>query len=90
MEDVSTKKVWANGGQIGAARQYLGITQERLAKLAEVSPRTIVTFEKRRTLPHEATREKIQSILEARGIVFTNGDKPGFHFDKDKVEIPTL
>ena len=50
---------------------------------------TISTFENGKTTPHESTREAIQGALEARGIVFTNGDLPGFYFDKDKVIIPT-
>lgn len=87
--NVSSKKVWANGGLIAAARQYLRISQARLATLAEVAEATLVTFEKGTRLPHEATREKIQGILEARGIVFTNGDRPGFYFDKEKAIIPS-
>jgi len=50
---------------------------------------TISTFENGKTTPHESTREAIQGALEARGIVFTNGDLPGFYFDKSKVIIPT-
>jgi hypothetical protein len=35
------------------------------------------------------TVEGIREALLARGIVFTNGDKPGCYFDKDKVSTQT-
>jgi hypothetical protein len=50
---------------------------------------TVSNFERGKTEAHDATRNAIQEALEARGIVFTNGDKPGFYFDKGKVIIPS-
>ncbi|PSM31272.1 XRE family transcriptional regulator [Haliangium sp. UPWRP_2] len=63
--------------------------QAQLAQASGLSRKAIVEFEKGHTSPHEATWQAIQSALEARGIVFTNGDKPGFYFDKTKVDIPS-
>ena len=77
------------GSQIRQARAHLRISQEQLAKAAGVHANTIVKFESGTVAPHESTRNAIQQALEARGIVFTNGDLPGFHYDKSKVIIPT-
>jgi predicted transcriptional regulator len=86
---MSSKIVKATGAQIGGARQYLRISQADLAKIADVSDTTVNMFEAGTRTPHESTRQKLQEALERRGIVFTNGDKPGFYFDKEKVIIPT-
>ena len=86
---MSTKKVQARRQDLKAARVSLGLEQEQLAKAAGLNAMTISAFENGKTAPRESTREAIQSALEARGIVFTNGDLPGFHFDKSKVVIPT-
>ena len=63
--------------------------QVDLARAAGVTNKTISNFETGKAAAHESTRNAIQEVLEARGIVFTNGDRPGFYFDKDKVIIPT-
>lgn len=72
-----------------AARVRLGLEQGQLAKAAGLNARTISEIENGKTVPYESTRNAIQEALEARGIVFTNGDKPGFYFDKDKAIIPS-
>lgn len=74
---------------IKAARVHLGLDQAALAKAAGLSRHAVIEFENAKTVPHESTWETLQGALEARGIVFTNGDKPGFFFDKDKAVIPT-
>ena len=86
---MSIGKVQARRQHLKAARVSLGLEQEQLAKAAGLNPMTISAFENGKTTPHESTREAIQGALEARGIVFTNGDRPGFYFDKSKVIIPT-
>lgn len=86
---LSTEKVRADRSTLKGARVKLGLGQEQLAKAAGVSTTTITHFETGTTAPHESTRSAIQVALEARGIVFTNGDRPGFYFDKEKVIIPT-
>jgi transcriptional regulator with XRE-family HTH domain len=85
----STEKVRATAAQITSARVFLKLKQVELGKAAGVDPATISTFETGNRPAYESTREKLQTALEARGIVFTNGDKPGFYFDKDKVIIPS-
>lgn len=85
---MSTGKVRAERDDLKAARVRLRMEQEQLAKAAGLSPRTISAFENGHTVPHESTRDAIQTALEARGIVFTNGDKPGFYFDRNKAIIP--
>lgn len=81
----SSSKVRASGAQVAGAREFLRLTQDDLAKAAGVNRGTIVAFESGLRDPYVSSREKIQTALESRGIVFTNGDKPGFHFDKEKV-----
>jgi transcriptional regulator with XRE-family HTH domain len=65
------------------------LQQDELARATDLNTATISVFENGKTVPHESTRAAIQAALEARGIVFTNGDKPGFYFDKEKAAIPT-
>ena len=86
---LSSGKVQADRPRLKGARVTLGLDQEQLAKAAGLHVHTISNFETGKTPPQESTRSAIQTALEARGIVFTNGDKPGFYFDKDKVIIPT-
>jgi transcriptional regulator with XRE-family HTH domain len=86
---LSTGKVKADRDTLRAARVRLRLQQEDIAKAAGLNAMTISAFENGKTVPHESTGAAIQAALEARGIVFTNGDKPGFHFDKDKASIPT-
>ena len=63
----------------------------RAAEAAGLTQTTVSDFEIGKTKPHESTRAVIQTALEDRGIVFTNGDMPGFYFNKnkDKVITPT-
>jgi len=86
---VSTGKVRAGRMDLKAARVRVGLDQAQLAKAAGLARETVSAFENGKVPPHESTREAIQCALEARGIVFTNGDKPGFYFDKTKADIPT-
>ena len=60
----------------------LHIEQEELAVLTGLSRRTISNFENAKLKTRESTRAAIQAALEQRGIVFTNGDKPGFYIDE--------
>lgn len=75
---MSTGKVQADRETLKAARVRLGLEQDQLAKAAGLTRMTISAFENGKTAPHDSTREAIQTALEARGIVFTNGDRPGF------------
>lgn len=82
-------KVTPDRETLKAARVRLGMNQEQIAKAAGLSRAAIADFERGDTVPHQSTIEAMQTALEARGIVFTNGNLPGFHFDKSKVIIPT-
>jgi transcriptional regulator with XRE-family HTH domain len=64
------------------------MSQEDLGKAAGVSPQTIKLFETRRTAPREETLQRIREALERRGIIFSNGDKPGVKLDPEKAIIP--
>jgi DNA-binding XRE family transcriptional regulator len=86
---VSSQKVQVSRQTLKAARVQLEMDQAQLAQAAGLSRNTIIEFENGKTAPHESTKHAIQAALEARGIVFTNGDRPGFYFDKAKVIIPT-
>jgi transcriptional regulator with XRE-family HTH domain len=86
---VSTEKVRADRLTLKSARVRAQLSQKQLAAATGLTHVTISTFELGKTAPHESTREAIQTALESRGIVFTNGDKPGFYFDKEKADIPT-
>lgn len=84
----STGKVQADRETLKAARVRLGLEQRQLAAATGLTHETVSNFERGKTAPHESTRLKIQEALEARGIVFTNGDRPGFYYDKEKALIP--
>jgi transcriptional regulator with XRE-family HTH domain len=77
-----------NGKQIVAARGLLGMTQEELAKLAEVGRTTLNAFEQGLRTPRPQTVEAIRRVLEERGIVFTNGRNPGVAHHPDKATVP--
>ena len=86
---MSTIKVQADRHTLRGARARLDMTQDELARAAGISRLALVQCERGTVAPHRSTLDAIQTALEARGSVFTNDDKPGFYFDKDKVAIPT-
>lgn len=88
MQPESTKKVQARRRALLAARVFLGVDQDVLAQEARIATRTLSQLETGSAAPRETTRAKVQTALELRGIVFTNGDKPGFYFDKANVTNP--
>ena len=85
---MSTEKVRAGRRIMKAARVFLLMEQSELAAAARVSNPTLSAFELGKVKPQQLTRLAIQDALEARGIVFTNGGKPGFYFDRDRVRVP--
>jgi DNA-binding XRE family transcriptional regulator len=89
MQAVSTTKkpVVADRATLKAARVRLGMEQEQLAQAAGIARATLSFFENGKKEPHDSTRLAIQTALELRGIVFTNGDRPGFYFDTEKATI---
>ena len=63
--------------QCRAARAMLKWSVRELAGKAGVRPATISDFENGKTSPNRLTIAAIQRALEAGGIEFTNGAKPG-------------
>ncbi len=59
-----------NGEQIRAARSWLAISQEDLARRSGVAKRTIARFEQNLSVPYDRTLRDLQSCLEAMGIEF--------------------
>jgi DNA-binding XRE family transcriptional regulator len=75
-ETKSTLKLRIVGGQVGAARRLLRMTQAELATATGLTRWTIINFENGQQVRPE-TVEAIREALLARGIVFTNGGEPG-------------
>lgn len=84
---MSIDKVKAPREILIGARAALQMTQQDLARASGLYVRTISRFEGGATWSDD-TRDAIQAALEARGIVFTNGDRPGFYIDRTKAIIP--
>lgn len=88
LEPKSTLKIRLVGEQVAAARKLLRMTQIELATATGLTQWTIIRFEGGKNVRPE-TVEGIREALQERGIVFTNGDKPGCYFDKEKASIQT-
>ena len=65
--------------QCKAARALIGLSQQELADLSDVSVSTIIPFDPRLRSPHNSTLAKLRAALEASGIHFIeeNGGGPG-------------
>jgi len=59
-----------NKEQLRAARGWLGLSQNKLAKISNVAPQTIKNFERGASMPYERTLRDIQKSLEDLGIEF--------------------
>ena len=60
--------------QVRAARIFLGWSQTRLAKEADVARSTLALIERGDNLSNNASREKIQRTLERAGLEFLPPD----------------
>jgi len=58
------------------ARAALGLGVRKLAAASKVSPDTVVRFERGERL-RERTVASLREVLEAAGVEFTDGKKPG-------------
>jgi transcriptional regulator with XRE-family HTH domain len=63
--------------QCRAARALLNWNQAQLAAAAQVSVTTVRTFETEKSAPQRSTLDVIRRALEAAGVEFTNGGRPG-------------
>ena len=66
-----------NKEQLRAARSWLGLSQNELAKIANVSPQTIKNFERGASMPYERTLRDVQKSLEDLEIEFLCEDGEG-------------
>ena len=64
-------------GQCRAARGFLDISQDDLAKAANVGLSTVRNYEKGRSVPIENNLTAMRAVLEARGIRFVDQDENG-------------
>jgi DNA-binding XRE family transcriptional regulator len=70
--------------QCRAARALIELSQEDLARAAEVSSRTIIDFESGKRKPIKVTQAALQRALEEAGVEFTDGGQPGVRLKKKK------
>jgi transcriptional regulator with XRE-family HTH domain len=63
--------------QCRAARALVNLSQVRLARLANLSESMIRDFEKGRRMPTVNGPESLRRALEARGIIFVDGNGDG-------------
>jgi transcriptional regulator with XRE-family HTH domain len=70
--------------QCRAARGLLGWSQTQLADASKVATKTIADFERFARAPYERTLAAMQRALEAAGIEFINGGKPGVRINPIK------
>ena len=75
----TNKRVVASTRMLKGARAALDLTQEELARAAGISKETLIALERGKYPSKPETRDSVQTALEFRGVVFTNGDNPGFY-----------
>jgi transcriptional regulator with XRE-family HTH domain len=68
-----------NKEQLRAARAWLGLSQDKVAKMSRVASKTIKNFERGASEPYERTLRDIQKVIEKLGIefVFDGGEGVG-------------
>ena len=63
--------------QCRAARSLLGLSQEDLCKLANVSRAPVAGFEGGKTKTYASTLQKLRAALEGAGVVFVDSNELG-------------
>lgn len=71
-----------NKEQLRAARAWLDLSQNELAKISDVASQTIKNFERGASMPYERTLRDIQKVLEERGIEFVFDEGEGIGIRK--------
>ena len=77
-----------NKEQLRAARAWLDLSQNELAKISKVAPQTIKNFERGASMPYERTLRDIQKVLEERGIEFVFDGEEGIGIRKPRPGSP--
>ena len=67
--------------QCRMARAAIGLSVRKLAAAAKVSPETVLRFERGEKL-RKRTIDSLRQVLEAAGLEFTDGRKPGVRLGK--------
>jgi transcriptional regulator with XRE-family HTH domain len=67
--------------QCRMAREAIGLSVKKLAVAAKVSPETVLRFERGEKL-RKRTIDSLRQVLEAAGLEFTDGRKPGVRLGK--------
>ena len=63
------------------ARAAIGLSVSKLAAAAKVSPDTVIRFERGERI-RQRTIDSLRQVLEAAGLEFTDGRKPGVRIRK--------
>ena len=66
--------------QCRMARAAIGLSVRKLAAAAKVSPETVIRFEGGEI--RQRTIDSLRQVLEAAGLEFTDGRKPGVRLGK--------
>ena len=67
--------------QCRGARAMLAWSRRQLAARARVAERTIIDFERGARAPHASTLTVLRAALEAGGVEFTYGARPGVRME---------
>jgi transcriptional regulator with XRE-family HTH domain len=73
--------------QIRAARSWLGLSQDDLAKRSGVAKRTIARVEQNLSVPYDRTLRDLQSCLEAMDIEFLFEGAVGIGIRNLRIEV---
>ena len=67
--------------QCRMARAAIGLSVRKLAAATKVSPETVLRFERGEKL-RKRTIDSLRQVLEAAGLEFSDGRKPGVRLSK--------
>jgi transcriptional regulator with XRE-family HTH domain len=90
MSSKVAEKMSFTPAQCRAARALLDWSQSDLASASKVATKTIVNFERQDRNPYARTLDDIRAALEAAGVEFTNGERPGVRLKKRSEDGSTV